>query len=408
MDRPFPRGPAVSSCFFHVDMDAFYASVEQNDHPALRGKPVVVGGRSGRGVVAACSYEARSYGVHSAMPMRQALSLCPSAHVVPVRMHRYREVSGIVMGILNETSPSVQAISIDEAFLDMTGTQRLLGPYRDQARSIKEAIRSRTGLTISVGIAQSRFIAKMASDVDKPDGLFEVVPGEEGEFVLTLPLKDLWGLGKKTLTRLNRLGITTVRQLRDQRIEYLNGHFGDAAGRYLYHAARGEDPGIFQKKGERHSISAEETFEEDIQDPDVLEHHLLLMADEVIHRSIVEGWRGRTIQVKFRLPSFETHTVSRTLSHRVQSSGDLTRIAMGMLESRRESRPLRLLGVGVSGDITDGQDLQNDLIPFTGEHDAPPIDTTIVALRNRFGRSAIGRASFIPTDDGGDDLSDRE
>ncbi len=399
----------MKSLFFHLDMDAFYASVEQNDHPELRGRPVIVGGRSGRGVVAACSYEARKYGVHSALPMSRALQLCPNAQVVPVRMRRYQEVSRTVMAILRDAAPSVTAISIDEAFLDMTGTQRLLGSPEDQAMRLKNRIRSETGLTVSVGIASSRFIAKLASDVKKPDGLFTVPAGGEGDFVLTLPLKDLWGLGKKTLVRLERLKITTVQQLRDQRIEFLRGHFGESSGTYLYHIARGDDPGIYRKKGDRHSISAEETFETDIGDTGELEYQMLLMAEEVIHRSIAEGWRGPTVQVKYRFPPFETHTVSRTLPRRVESSAELAKLAMDLLEPRRGGRPLRLLGVGLGGAVDDGEDLQGDLFgPPAGS--APPIDPTIVELRRRFGHTSIGRARTLRPDESSrrDDSSRRE
>ena len=394
MDDPFGAldTTGMSTLFFHVDMDAFYASVEQHDNPALVGRPVVVGGRSGRGVVAACSYESRTFGVHSAMPMRQALRKCPEAVVVPVRMRRYREVSQQIMQILTETAPAVQAISIDEAFLDMSGTERLLGDPEEQARGLKQRIRAETGLTISVGIAQSRFVAKLASDVDKPDGLYRVPAGEEADFVLRLPLKDLWGLGGRTRSRLERLGITTVAALREQRVEYLRGHFGPAAGTFLYRIARGEDPGIYTGTGDRHSISAEETFDKDIANEDELRRHMVLMAEEVIHRSIQESWRGRTIQVKYRFPPFETHTVSRTLPRRVESTDELAAIAMELLRERRNGRPLRLLGVGIGGDLHEAAEQQQELFS-AAEPPTPPIDPTIVDLRRRFGHDAIGRAS---------------
>lgn len=385
----------MSHVFFHVDMDAFYASVEQLDEPSYRGMPVVVGGRSGRGVVAACSYEARRFGVHSAMPMQQALRACPEAIVVPVRMKRYREVSQQIMGILADEAPVVQPISIDEAFLDMSGTERLLGPPRDRAVALKARIYRETGLRISIGIAATRFIAKLASDVDKPDGLYVVEPGAEAEFVLSLPLKDLWGLGKRTRLRLERLGITTVAALRDQRIEFLRGHFGESAGAFLFNVSRGVDPGIYTgERGEHHSISAEETFEEDIASPEELSFRILLLAEEVFHRSIVEGWRGPTVQVKYRFPPFETHTISRTLSLPVRSTDELASIGMQLLESKREGRPLRLLGIGIGGRVHDASSTQGDLFASTVETEQH-LDPTIVTLRKRFGHNAIGRASTI-------------
>lgn len=382
--------PAV---IFHVDMDAFYASVEQHDNPALRGRPVVVGGRGPRGVVAACSYESRVYGVHSAMPMGEALRRCPDAVVVPVRMQRYREVSTTIMDRFRDYSPQVQPISIDEAFLDMTGTGRLLGPPRVVAQRLKADIKGVSGLTISVGIGSSRFIAKLASDVDKPDGLHEVAAGAEAEFVLGLELADLWGLGASTRRRLEALGIDSVLALRDTREEVLRGHFGASGGAYLAAIARGDDPGIYQGGRQRHSISAEETFDRDIVDPDRLRHQMIDLADEVFHRSIAEQWRGRTIQVKYRLPPFETHTVSRTLSRQIQSSDELARIGMDLLESRREGRPLRLLGIGLSGTEAEPPDTQQEL--FGGET-GPAIDPVIVDLRRRFGSQAIGRAGHLP------------
>ncbi len=382
---------APEATIFHVDMDAFYASVEQQDFPELRGKPVLVGGKGKRGVVAACSYESRVYGVHSAMPMAEALRRCPAAVVVPVRMDRYRELSRTIMERFSNYSPVVQAISVDEAFLDMTGTERLMGPPRESARRLKQEIRDTTGLTISVGIGTSRFIAKLASDVDKPDGLHQVPPGTEADFVLTLGLKDLWGLGNRTRRRLEALGITTVAQLREQRIEFLRGHFGDASGRFLYAIARGEDPGIYAGRHDRHSISAEETFPENISDDHRLRRHMLHMAEEVFHRSITEGWLGKTIQVKYRFPPFETHTVSRTLPRQLTGSEELAALAMDLLEQKRQGRPLRLLGVGISGALEEQPDPQGELFqPET----STALDPTIVALRQRFGTDAIGRAAF--------------
>jgi DNA polymerase-4 len=394
MDHDRTRGDPVvpaEPTFFHVDMDAFYASVEQWDVPELRGQPVLVGGSGKRGVVAACSYESRIYGVHSAMPMAEALRRCPQAVVVPVRMERYRELSREIMNRFSNYSPTVQAISVDEAFLDMTGTERLMGPAEEVAARLKEEIRTTTGLTISVGIGSSRFIAKLASDVDKPDGLHRVLPGTEAQFVLSLSLKDLWGLGARTRRRLEALGIASVADLRNQRIEFLRGHFGEASGQFLYAIARGEDPGIYSGSRDRHSISAEETFQENISDYHELRRHMLQMAEEVFHRSITEGWLGKTIHVKYRFPPFETHTVSRTLPRTLSGSEELATLATELLEPKRHGRPLRLLGVGISGHALEAPDQQGDL--FQSEEDAP-LDPTIVALRQRFGSDAIGRAAF--------------
>ncbi|MCI0479004.1 DNA polymerase IV, partial [Candidatus Uhrbacteria bacterium] len=202
--------------FMHVDMDAFYASVEQHDNPAYQGKPVVVGALPGhRGVVSACSYEARTYGIHSAMPISEAYKLCPRAIYLPVRMERYQELSSRIMQILSRFTPDLQQMSVDEAFLDLSGTERLLGPPAQIARRIKEMVCEQTGLTISIGVAPSRYLAKLASERNKPDGLYIVEPGQEAEFVAALPLRKLWGIGKKTLGRLNSAGIHTVSGLRN-------------------------------------------------------------------------------------------------------------------------------------------------------------------------------------------------
>lgn len=383
----------METVIFHVDMDAFYASVEQRDNGNLQGQPVLVGGRSGRGVVAACSYEAREFGIHSAMPMREALRRCPRAVVVPVRMARYKELSREIIARFSNYTPLVQVISIDEAFLDMTGTERLLGAPEAVARKLKEEVMRTTGLTISVGIGTSRFVAKLASEVDKPDGLYRVPPGEEAQFVARLELKDLWGVGTSTRRRLERLGIRTVQALRDTRIEYLRGHFGSSSGEFLYRVARGVDPGIHTGNRDGHSISAEQTFEQDIADGDRLRREVLNMAEEVIHRSIQENWRGSTVQVKYRYPSFETHTVSRTLSHPPEGTETLAAIALELLEPRRNGRALRLLGVGISGHaLADRNDGPRQGTLFEDQHQSDNLDPVVVALRNRFGPGAIRRA----------------
>ena len=252
---------------FHVDMDAFYASVEQNDHPEYRGKPVIIGARPGtRGVVSACSYEARKFGVHSAMPISRAYRLCPKGIYLPVRMKRYQEVSARIMELFGDFTPVVRQISVDEAFLDMTGTRRLFGDPEEAARAIKERVRTETGCTISIGIASNHYVAKMASEYGKPDGLYRVEEGREEEFLDKLRLGDLWGVGGKTLERLEELNITTVSRLREFSEGILSSMLGKAAGAYLYSAARGRNPGVFSEEPKSRSISNEITFPEDTRD----------------------------------------------------------------------------------------------------------------------------------------------
>ncbi|MFC2280755.1 MAG: DNA polymerase IV, partial [Treponema socranskii subsp. buccale] len=229
--------------FLHVDIDAFFASVEQLDNPALRGKPVIVGGLPGerRAVVSTASYEARVYGVHSAMPVAEAYRLCPSGIYLHGRHERYHEVSARIMDIFREYSPDVEQISIDEAFIDLTGTELLFGDPEQTALRLKKEVRDTTGLTVSVGLASTKYIAKLASEMSKPDGFFEVKPGDEERFMLSLPLKKIWGIGHKTLSRINQAGIFTARDLREKSEELLCVLFGKAAGNFLYNVVRGRE-----------------------------------------------------------------------------------------------------------------------------------------------------------------------
>lgn len=339
---------ARDTVYCHVDLDAFYASVEQLDNPGLRGKPVIVGSTEhGRGVVSACSYEARAFGVHSAMPAAEARRRAPQAVFLPVRMERYQGISARIMGVLAEYTPLLQQISVDEAFLDLTGTERLCGHPVDIGHRIKQRISDSFGLTASVGIGATRLIAKMASDFDKPDGLHYVETGGEDDFVLGLELADLWGLGRKTRTRLEALGITRVSQLHAQRIETLRGHFGEAGGTFLYRIARGIDPGIFSGTRKSHSISSETTFERDISDPAILETILLDLCEQVMYRRYREGGVSRTVQVKLREHDFSTRTVRRSVPREIGSIDELYREARQLLRERWDGTPLRLLGCGL-------------------------------------------------------------
>ena len=379
------RAPVV----FHVDMDAFYASIEQRDRPELRGRAIIVGGRGPRAVVSACSYEARPYGVHSAMPVGRALRLCPAAVVVPVNMRRYVAVSRELMRVLGEYTPDVQAISVDEAFLNMTGTERLLGDPEQVARGLKARIRREFGLTVSVGIGPSRFIAKLASEVDKPDGLYRVHPGTEADFVLGLPLAALWGLGAKSLRRLEALDVRDVAGLRSATREYLHGHFGTAHGDYLYAIARGCDPGIYRRSANSTSISAERTFAEDVSERQVLWRMALDLSEEVVLRHMGSSWPAKTIVIKFRYPPFETHTAQITRGRPVTGFRELADDAFALFTRRWSGRPIRLFGLGVSGHSDDRDPGQGDLF----ERPDATIEPTIAELRQKFGRRAIRRGS---------------
>ncbi|MCL2705521.1 MAG: DNA polymerase IV, partial [Spirochaetaceae bacterium] len=256
----------MDNVFFHIDMDAFYASVEQLDNIALRNKPVIVGGMGKRGVVSTCSYEARAFGIRSAMPIEEAKKKCPSGFFVPCRMERYIEVSNKIMEILEQFSPEVKVISIDEAYLDMTGTSLIFGQPEEAAKKLKIKIKESTGLTVSVGIACNRMMAKLASDHGKPDGLFYIKQGSEIEFLDSIKLKDLHGIGKKTAEKLNQNGISEIKQLRSYSKKMLSSILGSAIfAEYIYKASRGEDPGVWNDNPKSKSIGNELTFEEDIK-----------------------------------------------------------------------------------------------------------------------------------------------
>lgn len=356
----------MTPVYFHVDMDAFYASVEQQDNPQYRGKPVIIGASPGqRGVVSACSYEARKYGVHSAMPISQAYRRCPGGIYLPVRMKRYQEVSKHIMRLFDGYTPRVQQISVDEAFLDMTGTERLFGPPRETAIKLKEEVKEKTGLTISIGVAGNKYLAKIASDLDKPDGLYIVEPGKEEEFMLSLPLKKIWGIGEKTLERLEELNITTTETLKSFSKALLVSMLGRGAGEYLYHSVRGKDPGIFREEPQSRSVSNEITFLEDTNDRDSVLGVLLELSHQVMFRLMAEQLKARTVYIKIRFEDFTTTTAQTTLEHYLSSGEELYEVALTLLDKRwNHSTPLRLIGVGASsieeGHVPTQQELFED------------------------------------------------
>ncbi len=334
--------------FFHVDMDAFFSAIEQRDNPSYRGKCIIVGGTGPRSVASTCSYEARKFGVHSAMPMATALRLCPQAIVVPVHMRHYSDVSRQIMGICSQFSPDITQVSVDEAFLDMTGTQRLYGKPREAAMRLKQAVKDATQLTISVGIGPSRFIAKMASDYDKPDGLCRVSPGRETDFVDAVGLQKLWGIGKSTLASLSSHHITTTQQLRGLSMDFLTRTFGESLGSYLYKVSRGIDPGIYSGEAKSHSISSELTYPQDVHSESALSQSLLQMSHEIMYRSFEEHVMARTVGIKLRFSDFTTISVQRTPTNPIYSAQQVYEIALELLHAKwHEGIPIRLIGVGL-------------------------------------------------------------
>ncbi|MFO1426582.1 MAG: DNA polymerase IV [Steroidobacteraceae bacterium] len=399
--------PFGQRAILHVDMDAFYASVEQHDDPKLRGLPLIVGGTGGRGVVAAASYEVRKFGVRSAMPMSRALQLCPQAVCVRPRMKRYQEVSRQVFAVFHEFTPLVQGLSLDEAYLDVTASQVLLGDAVTIARRIKALIRERTGLTASVGVAPNRLVAKIASDLDKPDGL-TIVPPERIHAVLDpLPVRRLPGLGRKKGEQVAAAGIATLGELRRASDAQLWPLFGRDAAR-IRERAGGVDDRSVHPDWEEKSISAEETFDVDIAEPARLQAELARLADKASARLRAKQLIAACVTIKVRQHDFTTQTRQRRLappSHDGRSiAGAAAELFAGWLREHRGAK-IRLLGVGVSELATAQQlDLFAAPAPASGSTAptpvkdpaaASPLDATLDAIRGRFGGSALQRASSL-------------
>lgn len=394
----------------HVDMDAFFASVELLRHPELRGRPVVVGGTGDRGVVAAASYEARAHGVHSAMPAARARRLCPHATFLPGDHAHYREVSGRVMEILRSATPLVEPLSLDEAFLDVRGARRLLGPPVEIAHQLRGRILDEEGLTCSVGVARVKFLAKIATGRAKPTaspsgpvfgpGVFEVAPADELAFLHALPVRALWGVGPATHERLSRLGVETVGDLARVPESALVASLGRASGAHLHALAHVRDPRPVVPDQAPKSISHEETFARDRFDRADLEVEVVRMADAVGSRLRAAGVVGRTVTLKVRFGDFSTITRSTTLPEGADSGHRLAAVGRTLLGSVDVSPGVRLLGLGVSQlDAGGGRQLSlDDLLAAEGDGagEAPWADAegAVDAVRARFGSAAVGPASL--------------
>jgi DNA polymerase-4 len=354
----------------HLDLDAFFAAVEQRDKPSLRGKPVVVGGVGGRGVVATASYEARVYGVRSAMSTREARARCPHAAFLSGRFHAYHDTSARVMGLLRSVSPLVEPLSLDEAFVDLARADLpdlsvpTVTAFADELRARVTEVTG--GLTASVGVGTSKFIAKVASDLDKPDGLVVVPPGTEVELLRPMHVTVIPGVGPATAERLRRAGIQTVADLETITQDEMVRLLGKASGAWLYHLARAEDDRPVVAEREAKSVSVEGTYDTDLTDRKLMEGLLTRQASDVAGRLRKHGMSGRTVTIKVRLHDFTTLNRSSTLSSPTDSPGTIARLARSLLTDLDTSGGVRLLGVGVSG-LADW--VQEDLFGETGDED---------------------------------------
>jgi DNA polymerase-4 len=382
--------------FFLVDLDAFFASVEIKDDPSLAGKPVIVGALPGhRGVVSACSYEARKFGVRSAMPISQAHRRCPQGVYLMPRMERYSELSGEVMSILGQYTPELQRISIDEAFLDMSGTERLLGPPLEVGRRIKERVRAETGLTISIGIAPNKYLAKLASEAGKPDGLRQVLPGGEIEFLDGLALPKLWGVGEKTRLRLQELNILTIPELRRVPQDVLHSMMGEASGNYLYRVVRGEDPGIYSLAPKSRSVSNETTFETDQNSAEAVRRTILELAEQVMYRLMREGLKSNTAVLKLRFADFTTTHAQRTVRHWLTSSDELYRLALELLAQRwNGGAPIRLVGVGTDNVVGGAEAVQQELFEDESSRKRR-VEEAVTRIREKMDGVKLTKASLL-------------
>lgn len=371
----------------HADMDAFYAAVEQRDDPSLRGKPVLVGPKSARGVVLTASYEARPYGVASAMPVGQALRRCPDAIVVGPRFDRYQEISSQVMDILADFSPRVEALSMDEAFVDMTGAERLFGSPREMGRKIKQAVWDATRLHISVGVASTKYVAKVASDHDKPDGLTVVPANRAKGWLAPLPVSRLWGAGKKTVPRLQALGLSTIGDVAKADATVL-GRLG-SFGAHFHALANARDPRPVHRTRLAKSIGSDRTLVADVTSREDIEQHLRRAADRIGRRLRAKRYVARGVRVRLKTRRFQMLTRQRKLKKPVDLGIELLAAGKSLLDHFNDSGPFRLVGMAAFDLVEREGDRQLDLFE---DHAARELETTVDDLMHRFGRGVLMRA----------------
>ncbi|TDB96023.1 DNA polymerase IV [Actinomadura sp. 7K534] len=397
--QPGPPADDTGCTVLHVDMDAFFVSVELLDRPELRGRPVIVGGAGPRGVVSAASYEARRFGVHSAMPMSRARRLCPQAVVLPVSHGKYSRVSAAVFEIFRSVTPLVEGLSLDEAFLDVAGARRRLGRPAAIAAMIREQVRDQQGITCSVGVASTKFVAKLASTRCKPDGLLVVPADGATDFLHPLPVASLWGVGERTEQALTRIGLRTVGQLAETPLATLQRELGNATGAHLYELAWGRDPREVVPHTPDKSIGAEETFDTDIDDPEVVRRELLRLAEKVGARLRESGNAGRTVSVKLRMANFKTITRARTLDEPTDLARVIYVTACALYEGAGlDGVRLRLVGVRVEN-LGPAGEAPRQLAFDEPERGWREAERAMDQVAHRFGRGAVRPAALVPRAD---------
>jgi len=378
----------------HVDMDAFFASIEQLDDPVLRGRPVLVGYDGPRGVVAAASYEARPFGCHSAQPMTVAKRQCPHAVIVPGRGARYREVSQHLFEIFGRYSPLVQPLSVDEAFIDATGTGRLFGPPAELAQTLKQVVREELSLTASVGVAPNKFLAKLASDLDKPDGLVVIEPDRILETLDKLPIGRMWGIGRVTEPKLIQQGVKTIGDLRRMPMDWMKARFGSDAEKY-YNLARGIDDRPVTPDSKAKSISHETTFDTDLESPEQVLRVLLDQTEQVARRMRKQEFKAKSVTLKIRFGDFQTITRSRMLDRATDSTDELWHTAREIFTTwaTQSFNPVRLIGMG-AGNLSEGAG-QLDLFAGADDTRHRAVDDVTDQIATRYGKHAIRRGGTL-------------
>lgn len=378
----------------HVDMDAFYAAIEQRDDPALRGQPVIVGGTGGRGVVSTASYEARKFGVHSAMPGFQARRKCPNGIFIPPRIGHYAEVSRQLMEIFDRYSPSVEPLSLDEAFLDMTGAERLFGTPQEIAESISAAVRDELRLTASIGVAASKYVAKVASDFRKPNGITVVPPGTEKRFLAPLPLERIWGVGPKAAQRLRDMGLSTIADIAATPREVLEGRFG-GFGAHVWRLANGHDDRRVVRNRERKSLGSERTLASDISGIDAVRARLLPLADEVARGLRAKGWRAHGIRLKLKYSDFRLVTRDRHVFEGIRDAESIRRELEGLLQRAELDIPIRLVGVAAYDLAEEDAPRQVNLFDAESTDRQERLETAVDSVLERFGKGVVVRGSAL-------------